>query len=216
MYAAGQGVHTEGGAYSQVDMAFKHALSWIKFTVATNIKNAEGESIYSMQVNSIRLSKASYGGTLTLSTAKELKEVLGTADYTPVWTNHSTENNVYVPNAGGSAKADVVNGLAAYGATPQSFGNGLLVVPCDYSSVADGSRPTITINYTMNQGDGNHTFERTVEIPQMEWKDNTIYTYALSINLTEIEINPSVTTWDSYDPDSDADYVEDYIPVPAV
>lgn len=210
MYAAGQGTHTEGGPYNNVTMTFKHALSWIKFTVATNVT-------CTLKVNSIRLSKASYGGTLTISNtnfnSKDATEV-ETGDYTVVWTNPTSADNVYVPGAEVNstvAKASELN----VNTTQTSFGNGLLVVPVDYSGVENGSRPTITINYTMNQGDGDYTFERTIEIPQINWEANKIYTYALTINLQEIEIKPSVDEWLTHDNDGDAGN-NDNIPVDAI
>ena len=232
MYAAGQGVHTVGGDYANVEMTFKHALSWIKFTVATNVKNTSAnDNTYSMTVNSICLSGASYGGTLTVdnsanynarptNTSGVLSVNSNVATGTCTWT--STENdkkdNVYVPgaadNTGSVAIASAVDGLAAYNASAKAFGNGLLVVPVDYSEVGNGSRPTITINYTMNQGNGDYTFERTIEIPQINWEANKIYTYALTITLQKIEINPSVGDWLTHDNDGN-NGENDNIPVVA-
>lgn len=209
MYAAGQGIHTEGQSYSDVTMSFKHALSWIKFTVATNVT-------CTLKVNSIRLSKASYGGKLTISNTNFNSTDAAnveTGDYTVVWTEPTSADNVYVPGAEANSNVAIASELNV-STTPQSFGNGLLVVPVDYSNVADNSRPTITINYTMNQGDGDYTFERTIEIPQIDWVANKIYTYALTITLQEIEINPSVDDWLTHDNDGDAGN-NDNIPVDA-
>ena len=207
MYAAGSQSHTEGEIYNNVEMTFKHALSWIKFTVATNLKNKDAnDNTFSMKVNSIRLSGASYGGTLTISTTAELTGDLANATYSPVWTNWSSAvDNVYVPNTDGDDKAEAVSELSKYEATPTAkpFGNGLLVVPCDYNDAADDDLPKITINYTMNQGDGEYTFERTVTIPAIEWECNKIYTYALNINLTEISVAPTVDEWTSHDNDGE-------------
>lgn len=203
MYAAGNQSHAEGSGYDNVSMSFKHALSWIKFTVATNLKNDEDDNTFSMTVNSISLSGASYGGTLTVtkSTNKTLKENLATSDYTAEWSDQSEGvEDVYVPgepaNDGTVSVATAVSGLSAYNATAKPFGNGLLVVPNTYE---EGSTPSVTINYTMNQGNGAYTFERTVELPAVTWDCNKIYTYALNINLTEISIKPSVSEW----PDDD-------------
>lgn len=200
MYAAGSQSHTEGGTYNNVEMTFKHALSWIKFTVATNLKNKDAnDNTFSMKVNSIRLSGASYGGTLTISTTADLTGNLANATYSPVWTNWSAAvQNVYVPNVDGDDKAEAVDELSKYEATPTAkpFGNGLLVVPYNYTTTTP---PSVTINYTMDQGDGEYTFERTVTIPAINWECNKIYTYALNINLTEISISPSVSEW----PDDD-------------
>lgn len=208
MYAAGNQSHTEGQTYSDVSMAFKHALSWIKFTVATNLKNTDAnDNTFSMTVNSIRLSGASYGGTLTVSTSETLTENLATSNYTAEWSEQSEGvEDVYVPgepaNDGTVSVATAVSDLSAHDATAKPFGNGLLVVPNTY---ATGSTPSVTINYTMNQGNGSYTFERTVNLPAVTWECNKIYTYALNINLTEISINPTVSTWEDYDADEDED-----------
>jgi len=210
MYAAGQGIHTEGQSYSDVTMSFKHALSWIKFTVATNVT-------CTLKVNSIRLSKASYGGILTISNTKfdstDPNEV-ETGDYTVVWTQPTSADNVYVPGAEANSNVAIASELNV-NTTQTSFGNGLLVVPVDYSNVPDNSRPTITINYTMNQGNGDYTFERTIVIPQINWVANKIYTYALTINLQEIEIVPSVTPWEINDSDGNTTNGNQDIPVDA-
>lgn len=224
MYAAGNQSHEAGGTYNNVEMTFKHALSWIKFTVATNLKNKDAnDKTFSMKVNSISLSGASYGGTLTVSTTETLTENLTTSDYTAAWSAQSenVKDDVYVPgepaNDGTVSVATAVSDLSAYNATPQLFGNGLLVVPCNYNDAdADAAdRPKITINYTMNQGNGEYTFERTVTIPAIEWECNKIYTYALNINLTEISIEPKVTDWTDYDSNTVTTDVADPINVDA-
>lgn len=230
MFAAGQGLHQEGEDYKKVEMTFKHALSWINFTVATNVKNTSAnDHTYKMTVNSIRLSGASYGGTMTLALGKETKEdeqvdikiedANETSDYTCTWTNQSSGvEDVYVPgapdtNEDGSvtvSKATAVDGLAVNGATAKPFGNGLLVVPVDYNNMADGNRPTITVNYTMNQGSGDYTFERTIEIPKINWEYNKKYTYALTITLNEIKVDPKVEKWDDTDEnDTENDTTDD-------
>lgn len=206
MYAAGQGTHDEGESYDNdnVTMTFKHALSWIKFTVATNVTGT-------LKVNSIRLSKASYGGTMTISNTNfdsTDPTKVETGDYTVVWTDPTSADNVYVPGAEANSTVTIASELDV-NTTQTSFGNGLLVVPVDYSNAEKGSRPTITINYTMNQGNGDYTFERTIEIPQINWVANKIYTYALTINLQEIEIEPSVTTWEINDSDAQTDGNQD-------
>ena len=219
MFAAGQGHHEEGEGYNKVEMIFKHALSWINFTVATNVKNTSAnDHTYKMTVNSIRLSGASYGGTMTLALGKEInddedevdikiEDANETSDYTCTWTNQASNvvENVYVPgevtndNVVTVSKATAVDGLAEYEATAKPFGIGLLVVPVNYLGVEDDYRPTITIEYTMNQGGGDYTFERTIEIPKINWEYNKKYTYALTITLNEIKVDPKVEKWDDTD-----------------
>ena len=104
-------------------------------------------------------------------------------------------NDVYVPGSMSNSTITIASELNVT-TTQQSFGNGLLVVPVDYSDEIDEPRPEIIINYTMNQGGGNYTFERTIVIPEINWEPNKKYTYALTITLNEIKVSPSVGNWD--------------------
>ena len=205
MFAAGKESNsiTEGGVgtYTNVGLAFTHALSWINFTVAKNNVTAK------ITVNSIRLSGASYGGTLTLTNAKYNNATTSaTSDVTPVWNPIDTKvDNVYVPggsadegrtfagkNTSAAAAAPVV-----VGTTSAAFGNGLLVVPGDY--VKDAL--SFTINYTIDQdGKDNttsdvNTFEYTYKLPVTKWVYAKKYTYAITMKLNEIEVAPSVEAW---------------------
>lgn len=206
MYAAGlqSNTITAGGlsTYNNVGLVFAHAQSWINFQVYTNTNSAK------ITVNSIILSGASYGGTLTLTNAKYNDNTASaTTDVTPKWDPIATVvNDVYVPNGGADADSDS-NGFAdkntsanakaaavTLTTTAQPFGNGLLVIPSTYT-------PTFTINYTVDQ-DGDpattndiNTFEYTYEFGTTTWAMATKYTYNVKINLTEIEVTPSVTPW---------------------
>lgn len=183
MFAAGTGTHTEGGAYNAVPMVFKHALAWVNFTVATNTHNA------TLTVNAITLNKASYNGTLNLTNAQYSSTTANTtAAVTAAWETPTTPvDEMKVPNADGDAAADAVTLTTA----AKTFGNGLLVIP-------DGGAESFTINYTLTQEDGTeltynykHTFT-----PYPSWKMAKKYTYNITINLTEIEVEPTITDWD--------------------
>lgn len=212
MFAAGLQSNsiTEGGVgtYQNVGLVFTHALSWINFTVAKNDVTAE------ITVNSIRLSGASYGGTLTLTNANYNNSSSSTtSNVTPVvWSPDAATNDVYVP--GGTAdtgtgfankneSADEATSVVAT-TSPVTFGNGLLVVPGQYNA----SELSFTINYTIDQdGDAATTsdvniFEYTYELPATTWVYAKKYTYAITMNLTEIEVAPRVTTWDD-EPDAE-------------
>lgn len=181
MFAAGQGTHTQGKAYTAVPMVFKHALSWVNFKLSK-----EEASGYDIVVNSIKLNGASYQGTLTLSngqfneeTAQETDRVVAT------WSNTTPKNDVPVPNANGKDVAKAVKLTT----TPELFGNGLLVVP--------GYADSFTINYTLTQGDGTaNTFDYTYTLPTGKWEMAKKYFYNINISLHEIEVDPSVTDWD--------------------
>ena len=207
MFAAGLQSNsiTDGGvgSYQDVGLAFTHALSWINFTVAKNDVTAK------ITVNSIRLSGASYGGTLTLTNANYNNSTTSaTSNVTPAWNPIDTKvDNVYVPGGNadeGTTFADKnrsANAAAAVVAstTLAAFGNGLLVVPGDYAKDA----LSFTINYTIDQdGNGNttsdvNTFEYTYKLPATKWVYAKKYTYAITMKLNEIQVAPTVTPWTS-------------------
>ena len=189
MFAAGTGTHSQGGAYNAFTMIFKHSLAWINFQVATTTPAASGNTGFTITVNSITLNGAVYDGTLTLTndqyestTANTTEGVIANWNYpTP-----STPTEVLVPNADGNDKAAAVtlNDKLAL------FGNGLLVVPDAYAT-------SFTINYTLTQNGGTaNTFDYTYTLPEGEWEMANKYFYNINISLTEIEVTPSVTTWD--------------------
>lgn len=194
MYAAGLGDHSSLTPYPNVVMKFEHALSWINFKVAKNSVSAK------ITVNSIELNGAHYGGTLSLPNSKyNATTAYVTSDaVTPSWTARDVAvNDIFVPNAAGTAVADKV----VLGTSLAAFGNGLMVVPNEYTS----NYPSFTINYTIDQ-DGNDattgdvtTYEYTHNFAtsgDFEWAIKTKYTYNITISLHEIKIDPQVEAWD--------------------
>lgn len=191
MYAAAQATHTQGADYAAVPMKFKHALSWINFTVKTNLTSAQA----AVTVNSIALNGACTDGTLTVEYTNY--NVAGEPVLTPSWAKATKKGNpLYVPVADGSSAVGsqvVTNDSVAYG-------NGLLVVP-------GNSADSFTINYTLDQGGAAQTYNYTYTFPSdLDWEMAHKYTYNVGITFTEIQIDPEVVAWD----------VEDAIDVPLV
>ena len=175
MYAAGQG-HCKPGNYPNVDMVFKHALSWIYFTVKTNVTGTG-----KITVNSITLNGAVYNGELTLTNDSynvTSSYASAVANVDAVWTPASTKKNV-----------SVVSGPVLCGTTALDFGNGLLVLPGDQTS--------FTINYTITHAaDVANTFNYTYTLPTGgEWEMAKKYIYNITLNLNEILIDPEVADW---------------------
>lgn len=194
MYAAGFGDHSVTTPYPDVEMVFKHALSWINFTVATN--NVDDVTI---TVNSIKLNGAHYGGTLTLSNTKySATGTYHTDEAITInnnsWANHTAVvNNVSVPNATGDAEAEPVTCEVAT-SNRTAFGNGLMVVPKTYSA----DYPGFTINYTITYGTVSTTYDYTHEFAksaEFVWEPGKKYTYNITLNLNEIKVAPSVDIW---------------------
>lgn len=179
MFAAGQGTHTQGGAYNAVPMVFKHALAWVNFTVKTPTTGC------TIEVNSITLNSAVFNGTLALNNAQfNTKEAVSTDNIGATWTCGGAES-MKVPNAAGDGAATKVTLTES----AQLFGNGLLVVP-------DGYAGSFTINYTLTQSDNTaNTYDYTYNLPTGTWEMAKKYFYNINITLNEIEVTPSIADW---------------------
>lgn len=187
MFAAGQGTHTQGGAYNAVPMVFKHALAWVNFTVKTTtpaVDNATNKGC-TIQVNSITLNTAVFDGTLKLTNPQyNTTGAVATDNVVAEWTC-AAPASIKVPNADGSGNATPV----VLDADAEPFGNGLLVVP-------DGYAGSFTINYTLTQEDGTaNKYDYTYNLPAGTWEMAKKYFYNINITLTEIEVTPSITDW---------------------
>lgn len=180
MFAAAQGTHTQGADYTAVTMAFKHALTWICFTVSTP---TDGPTV---TVNSITLNNATYNGSLAIGNAN-YAGTSNTESLTTTWTPGNPTAKLKVPNATGDAAASPIT--LTNGAAAVTFGNGLLVIPNAYAG-------SFTINYTMTQDGGKNTFDYTYNLPPSNpWQIAQKYTYNISFKFTEIAVNPSVSPW---------------------
>ena len=179
MFAAGQGTHTQGGAYNAVPMVFKHALAWVNFTVKTPTTGC------TITVNSITLNSAVFDGTLELTNSQfSTTGAVSTANIGTKWTC-GAPTSMNVPNIDGSNKANAITLTS----DAQLFGNGLLVVP-------DGYAGSFTINYTLTQSDNTaNTYDYTYNLPTGTWEMAKKYFYNITISLSEIEVTPSITDW---------------------
>lgn len=174
MYAAGQGVKTTGtAAPEKVDMIFRHALSWINFTFKTTTDPV-------IKINKVTMNGAKYNGTLTVTNAKyNTTEAQTTAG---AWTATSGNASVVVPGA--DSGITLVKDAAA-----AAFGDGLLVIP--------GGATSFVINYTVTIDGTAHTYDYTYDLSSTTWDEAKRYTYNVTINLAQININPSVAPWDN-------------------
>lgn len=126
MFAAGVGTHNQGDAYTKVGMVFKHALSWINFTVRTTHGNTTSDP--KITVNSITLNDPYVNGTLTVTNAyyadptNNFTEKLATD-----WGGLSTADMKV--NESGITTTDATDELLLTTAETAFGGNGILVVP---------------------------------------------------------------------------------------
>jgi hypothetical protein len=186
MFAAGQGTHTQGGAYTTVGMVFKHALSWINFKVRTD--NGVGDADPKIAINSITLNNVPVNGTLTVTNNNfaTTENTCTTVNLVANWNNTVTANMKLVET--GIVTDSFADDLLLTGAYKEFGGNGVLVIPSDQTS--------FTINYTITQPDGTpNTFNYTYKLAGNKWEMAKKYVYHITMTLTEILIEPSVAAW---------------------
>ena len=175
MYASARATNPN----SNVSLAFHHALSWVQFTVA-------GTAGTGLAVNSIQLKGAAYTGTLTVNLAN-YNSSSETLTATPSWDGEvyaaATKYDVTVP---GVSSPITVN------ATPQSVGDGLLVVP--NPTVNAASISSFVVNYTLNGH--NYNIEHTPAENQVMYPGYK-YIYNISFTTHEIKVTATVADWDA-------------------
>lgn len=184
MYAVGQASKEAGVAPdADVDMLFKHALSWINFKFKTT--NPSGVTI---KINSVTINGATVNGTLKV-TSTAYKST-GAQAATASWNATASQSGIDVPGAAENFTLD---------SDYKTFGNGLLVVPAKATN--------FVIKYTITPTNGTpQTFNYTHTLTETDtWAMAKNYTYNVSITLTEITIAPSVDPWVDYDADENTD-----------
>lgn len=186
MFAAGQGTHQQGGAYTTVGMVFKHALSWINFKVRTG--NGLTDADPKIAINSITLNNVPVNGTLTVTNgnyATTGAECV-TANLGATWSFTDRVNMKLIES--GIVTDSHRDDLLLTDAYKEFGGNGVLVIPSDQTS--------FTINYTITQPDGTpNTFNYTYKLAGNQWEMAKKYVYHITMTLTEILIEPSVASW---------------------
>lgn len=173
MYAAGQG-KCSSGVYPKVDMQFRHALTWLFFTVKANVAAT-------VTVNSITVKSTAVDGTLAINNSANY------AATTDVTSSSATIDATWTPGT----KADqTVVGIpvdCAVALQVYNFGS-LLVLPTASES------KSFTINYTITNGSYETTYNYTHNFTS-EWNMSSKYTYNITIGLNVIEIDPDVIAW---------------------
>ncbi len=185
MYAIGNGEVTQSGNSlnfpPSVPMAFKHAQAWISFNA-----NATSGTDGKITLNSITLNGAKYNGTYTIThtayNANTGQSVAG------AWTSLGSTANVTVPGwtAAAIAYFSSSNGVAV--------GDGLMIVPDDNPSTADFT--SFTVNYTLDNKTYDYTYTPATDVDKNVDQAKR-YIYNITFGIKEIEISPTITTWDS-------------------
>lgn len=150
-----------------VELAFSHALSWVYFTVKSNVGSA-------LTVTGITLDGATYSGVATIGLTN-YDSSTETLSHSLDWSPGSPQNNVAVP---GISSVSVTT-------TASSCGSGLMIVPSNTAFTS------FTIQYTLND----HSYSKVITPESTELTAGRKYTYDISISLTEITVSASVSEW---------------------
>lgn len=181
MYAIGRGTRAAGVPATDVTMNFKHAQALIKFKVKSAADYGS-----ELKLQSIVLTGAHYSGTYTIDNSANYNSTSSTyATTTGSWGNIGSQANVTRTPA--TADGWDVAGNGTVEETPHDVGAGILVVP-DGDDTAD-DYTSFTINYTLN-GKA-YTYTHTPADKDVHQAKK--YTFAITMTLNEIIIDPEVT-----------------------
>lgn len=159
---------------NNVNVTFKHALSWLTVTVAKSADTPEDATI---TVSSIQFTDVKTTGTGTVN---------GDADI--AWVPADTKANISIVGANEGILTTTAATLAKEPVIiPQAMAGNLVVTYTITST--DGS------NFTETKTIALADLKEGTEADQ--WEAGKHYTYAITIGTSEILINPSVEGWDN-------------------
>ena len=197
MYSCVRTTTTDNGngtfSYPDVPLAFKHALSWVCFTVKANDLATAGAGIV---LKNVTLNGAVYSGICTVSLAN-YNSPSADLTATPSWdaSNYTTA----LASAIDKPVLDSDGSIAVNSTSPQNVENatdkkGILLVP-NPNKTADVLNPSFA-SFTVKFTDSNsteRTFTYTPTTRSME--PGKKYIYNIIFKLNEILIVPTVQDW---------------------
>ena len=189
MYAVASASKAAGSAPSAVGMTFNHAYAWLDFKFS---KTNSEQGAPTIKINSVTVNGVATDGTLTV-TVSNYDSVNNDLEVTnPSWSDY-TPSNIVVPAVDNTD--DILIKEETLDATPTQYYNGLLLIP-------EHPMTSFVINYTTTVGGVDHTFDYTYTPPtSLSWDAGYKYTYNIKMSFSQIEVSPSVSTWEDYDAD---------------
>lgn len=156
---------------SQIDVFFRHGLSWISVVLAEAAGTPEGATI---TVNSITFTDVKTTGTGVVDNSATDNEI--------VWTPTDAKTDVVVLNS-----ATVLGDAATVDKQP-------IIIP-------QGMAGNLVINYTVSStDDSSFTETKTIALAEIDktnptWEPGKKYTYNVTIGTSEILIDPIILEW---------------------
>lgn len=193
MYAVVSASKVAGSAPSAVGMTFNHAYAWLDFKFS---KTNDETGAPTIKINSVTVNGVATDGTLTVTIANyNSSEDNLTASQS--WTSTVDNDGIVVPAV--TDTEQILTKDETLTTTPTQYYNGLLLIP-------EHPMTSFVINYTTTVGGVSHTFDYTYNAPTTpSWTAGYKYTYDIKMSFSQIEVSPSVSTWEDYDADSNTE-----------
>ena len=174
--------------YSGIDIAFKHALSSVRFAVKTK-EDYEGTTI---KVQNIEILNAYSVGDF--NQGLENTTTATTLTTNACWTGHETERS-YTAFTGDITVADGAKYVHNDNATATENKTDLILLPQALVHTATTKTVTVKVNYTIQSPSGNVLSQETTLPLSGDWFRGNRYTYTVVFGLDEIYLDPTVDTW---------------------
>jgi hypothetical protein len=178
--------------WSGIDIAFKHALSSVRFAVKTK-ETYTGTTI---KVKNINVLNAYSVADFNQGLANTDDAVTGPASTNPCWSEYATERSYTAFNSATPDKQITVGATALYvhNGTASATANttDLILLP---QNLEAGNQVKVQVEYTITSPNGN-TFDQVTELPLTgTWLRGVRYTYTVVFGLDEIYLDPTVEEW---------------------
>lgn len=183
MYAVARKAKTAGSAPGAVAAVFKHAYSWLDFKF--KVSNTE-TGAPTIKINSVTVYDVATDGTLTVAVTNAT-DPTAEMTATPSWSATGVSTGIAVPEKTATGVLTKTDNLTN---TLTEYYKGLLLVP-------EKPMSKFVIDYTTTLGTDVHNFTYTyTPATAPTWAAGKKYTYEITMTLSQIEVNPSVTDWD--------------------
>lgn len=175
---------TEGVVGNNVDVVFRHALSWINVVL---VKDATTPNTATITVHSVKFTSVLPQGDAVVDNTP------GATTDEIVWTAEGTELNVEVCPNDDSSTTDVAENDVVLTTTANLLDKQPVIIP----QTMEGN---LIVKYTIASTDGSKFTEtKAVALSGLAgsgvWQPGKKYTYTITIGTSEILIDPTVADW---------------------
>lgn len=178
---------TVGKVGNNVDVVFRHALSWLNVVLTKGINTPDNATII---VNSVKFTSILPTGDAVVNNSPVAS--IGETDEI-VWTAEGTKADVEVcPDDNSETTDEQENQVTIVKNNTTPLDKQPILIPQTMYG------KNLVVNYTIKSTDGmSFTEEKTIPLTtgSDSWKPAKKYTYTITISTTEILVDPKVTDW---------------------